>query len=143
MLFPLNLDLENPQRKCEDLHDVVPERRGSVGGVLEDKPIICGGWAEDIEYMNDCLVIGHPTSMTKTMLQNRSNAAAVVLTDEGGSKLWIIGGEDDKVFFNSTEFIESKSDVALKGPDLNFSFTEGCAVKVNESAIFIIGGKIF
>ena len=89
------------------------------------------------------VAIGGLSLCAATMLQNRSNAASVVLNDEGGSKLWIIGGEDDKGFFNSTEFIESKSDIALKGPDLNFSFTEGCAVKVNESAIFIIGGKIF
>ena len=96
----------------------MPKRRGSVGGVLDDKAIICGGWADDIHYTNGCYVIGHPT-MTKTMLQNRSNADAVVLNDESGSKLWIIGGEDDKQFHSSTEFIKLDSSDALKGPDLN------------------------
>ena len=118
----------------------MPERRASVGGVLEDKAIICGGWAKDILYTNNCFVINHPT-LTKTMLQNRSNAAEVVLNDESGSKLWVIGGEDDKQFHSSTEFIELESPIALKGPDLNFSITKHCAVKVNESAIFLIGGE--
>ena len=106
-----------------DLGDIVPERRGSVGGVLDDKAIICGGWADDIHYTKDCYVIGHPT-MTKTMLQNRSNADAVVLNDESGSKLWIIGGEDDKQFHSSTEFIKLDNSEALKGPDLNISITK-------------------
>ena len=123
-----------------DLGDIVPERRGSVGGVLDDKAIICGGWADDIHYTKDCYVIGHPTK-TKTMLQNRSNAASVVLNDESGSKLWIVGGEDDKQFLSSTEFIKLDNSEALKGPDLNISITKHCAVKVNESAIFFIGGE--
>ena len=150
-LFYLSpLDLCNPKLQCDDLQDSVPERRGSVEGMLGDTPIVCGGQYPvrdengtllHYNYTKKCYAIGHPT-LTKTMIENRANADSVVLNDENGSRLWIIGGGHDTGEFNSTEFIELTSDIAIKGPELPFTITKHCVVQVNSTAIFLIGGQL-
>ena len=62
------IDLTNPKLDCSLLQNTPDIRRqGAVGGILENKPVICGG--NDIEfvgengvenYLNDCIVIGEP-----------------------------------------------------------------------------------
>ena len=39
-----------------DLLKFIPERWGSVGGLLQDKPLICGGYSSNTnEYFKECI----------------------------------------------------------------------------------------
>ena len=55
--------------------------------------------------------------------------------------LWIVGGENqDNVKLNTSEFVYLNKK-SVEGPTLNLEFLFGhCMVKLNDSAIFIIGG---
>ena len=62
------IDLTNPKLDCSLLQNTpVIRRQGAVGGILENKPVICGG--NDVEfvgdkgnenYLQDCIIIGEP-----------------------------------------------------------------------------------
>ena len=62
------IDLVNPSLKCNLLADV-PARAGSVGGLLKNQPLICGG-ARVGDYYQDCIFIGQPKKKIK-MLEKR------------------------------------------------------------------------
>ena len=55
--------------------------------------------------------------------------------------LWIVGGKNqDNVRLNTSEFVYLNKK-SVEGPTLNLEFLIGhCMVKLNDSAIFIIGG---
>ena len=54
--------------------------------------------------------------------------------------IYSIGGDDGLSDLNSTEFISLKYG-AEKGPTLPFVISFHCLIKVNDSQIFIVGGK--
>ena len=60
-------------------------------------------------------------------------------------KIWIVGGTSD-IFdtskaSNSSEFIDSAEYSVSKGPDLPFTIHSHCMLKLNETEIYIIGGR--
>ena len=65
-----------------------------------------------------------------------------IFTDQSLNEyLWIVGGQNqDNVKLNTSEFVYLNKK-SVEGPTLNLEFLFGhCMVKLNDSAIFIIGG---
>ena len=80
------MDFLNPNAKYELLANNVPRVSGATGGLLQNSPIVCGGY--DGNYSRDCVVIGQP-EMEMKMIEKRDGAASVALDQ---STLWIVGG---------------------------------------------------
>lgn len=82
------VDLFKPGSKYELLTENVPNVGWPVGGLIQNSPLVCGGYDNHWEVLQDCVVIGQPT-MDLKMLEKRSEAACVVLNR---NTLWIVGG---------------------------------------------------
>ena len=108
------------------------ERCNAVGGLLRNKPIICGGFFPRSRALQECKVLGQPVKKFN-MLQKTMNASSVVLNQE---RLWITGGTGKL----STELI-SLDQHPVKGPDFPFGIIFHSMIQVNSKTIFIIGGS--
>ena len=116
----------------------VPQRSGSIGGLIQGQPIICGGYVDNSTnygFLQDCLVTTSHPNIKINMLKKRTLASSVVLNQD---TLWVIGGEDDSHHLKSTEFIKLNQ-TSVEGPELPFTITSHCAVKYKENKIFFIG----
>ena len=93
------IDLQNSDLNCDDLPNT-PDRSDSVGGLLEDQALICGGVFNN-QALQDCFVIGQPEKKIE-LLEKRAYAASVVIDT---NILWIIGGSDDQKRLKTSEFL--------------------------------------
>ena len=135
------VDLLNPSAKYQVLANNVPRHDWATGGLLQNSPIICGGYKS-----KDCVVIGQPQLEMK-MIEKRAGAASVVLDQ---STLWIVGGWNGRVTVNntidlndvhsSTEYIKL-GQPSVKGPDLPFTICGHSMIQYDEKSIYIIGGR--
>ena len=78
------IDLENSKAKCASLPDFPGEFFSSVGGLLDNKPVICGGFDHKTGMRDQCFELDdskkfQPSTKLST---RRSNAAAVVINDK-------------------------------------------------------------
>ena len=116
-------------------------RYGAVGGLIQDKPLICGGISSTSSnhciLTKDCICLGGHPNDNFSILEARLNASNVQLDPK---TLWITGGQ----FKKSTEFITTldHKTTPLKGPDLPFTIHHHTMVSVNSKTIYIIGAKI-
>ena len=101
------IDLIDPKYK----HEFVDERTAryiSVGGLLQNQLMICGGWdAISSGHFQDCIFLGQSITNLQ-MLEERIEAASVVLNQK---MLWITGG----YLKNSSEFISLDQQSAVQG----------------------------
>ena len=109
------------------------ERCNAVGGLLRNKPIICGGFFPRSRALQECKVLGQPVKKFN-MLQKTMNASSVVLNQE---ILWITGGHGNQ---SSTELI-SVDQPPVKGPDFPFRIDCHSMIHVNSKTIYLIGGS--
>ena len=79
------MDLLNPNSKYELLANNVPRVSSATGGLLQNSPIVCGGYNS-----RACVVIGQP-EMEMEMIKKREGAAKVALRR---NTLWIVGGSN-------------------------------------------------
>ena len=94
--------------RCPDWVDFPSDAYGATGGLLEDVPIICGGYS-NYKYFNECYkVIENGVFLFVVMSTKRYGAASVAIDD---STLWVTGGYNwvaggyNGYFLSSTEFI--------------------------------------
>ena len=81
------VDLSNPKIKCDYLAEV-PQRSGSVGGLIDGKPLICGGYLSG-HPLADCFSVDGTKFERKSFLtQQRAFAASVLLNSK---TLWVVG----------------------------------------------------
>jgi len=128
------LDLINPSQKFNFLEDI-PSRWGSAGGLVQNKPMIAGGYVFDT-YFQDYFVIGDYENK-KTMVYERFASSSIVLNN---CTLWVVGGHDGYLELSSTEFI-SMNKPPVQGPGLPFTISWHTMVQYDSESIFIIGGK--
>ena len=119
--------------------DLESERNGAIGGLINGTPILCGGEDSSNKRYGSCIVFG----LTKTFIElkeRRSYAASVMLNE---TTLWIMGGHSDSINENSstTELITLDSATSVSGPVLPMGVYESCAVKYNQSHIYLTGGR--
>ena len=115
-------------------------RRDSVGGLINETPILCGGHDANFDVVYDsCIVLGQNKKSIK-MNKARSYAASVVLNE---TTLWIIGGwRFDSSVLSSTELITLDSATSVNGPALPNALVASCAVKYNDTHIYLTGGFV-
>ena len=125
------IDLANSSLSCDSFGELETARSYSVGGVLENTPIVCGGYSSLISQT--CLIFGQSQSVTMTEV--RYGAASDVLNT---TTMWVMGGYWSGNYLKSTEFITLETSVS--GPSLPYKIGFACVVKFNESQIYLIGG---
>ena len=93
------IDLINPNIKCDNLQDLPVELDLAFGGLLENRPIICGGHS-NLTYETNCYEIG-TNEIIAELNQPRCCGANMVLNED---TLWISGGST-KETKQTTEFV--------------------------------------
>ena len=131
------VDLIDPKAKYQRYQLLLETsaRWGSIGGIINNKLVIGGGYACD-EYFQDCFIIGEEEKKI-SLKDARFAASSVNLQD---NLIWIVGGHDGFHELCSTEFIDSNLKVR-SGPYLPFTISWHSMVHYDEKAIYIIGGK--
>ena len=141
--IPLEIiDLINTASKNDLFWDeTVIRRDDAFGGLLQNKPLICGGYdlgsdIHPLQELQDCIILGQSNEKIN-MLESRRNAACVALDQK---TLWVTGGIASKnVGLYSTEFISFEKS-SVKGPDLPMAISGHAMVHVDPKNIYIIGG---
>ena len=72
------IDLIDPNLSCSNLERAPDERWASVGGLLNGRPIICGGF-NGTHSFKDCFFVQGDHDKEKSMTQIRSFATAINL----------------------------------------------------------------
>ena len=127
------IDVANNSLTCNSFGELETSRTLSMGGLLENIPIVCGGSTTSV--MQSCLIFGQ--SQTVTMTSKRYGASSVVLNT---TTMWFMGGKSaSTTYLSSSEFITLENSVP--GPSLHtYGYAYDCAVKYNESHVYRIGG---
>ena len=89
----------------------------------------------------DCIVFSQTQNIIN-LKEKRVSSASVLLNE---TTLWILGGSNtcnSHEFPMSTEFITLDTDNSVYGPALPMKIIGPCAVKFNDSHIYLIGGII-
>ena len=139
------VNLLNPVAKYELLPDIFPPRYGAIGGLIQNRTVIAGGF-DYPNYLQDYFVDirSKPDLKPLEMIKKRCKASSVVLNDD--STIWIVGGtsdifESDKSH-DSTEFLSINKPMSQIGPNLPFTIHSHGMVYMDANHIFIIGGIV-
>ena len=127
-------------------HGNVPGLTRAAGGLINKKPVICGGRIQhrgydtsDICYMID--TDQDPLAWEKfaTMIAQRDGHAAISLKNP--HRLWVLGGYnyDYDIQHSSTEYVYGDSSVE-EGPRLPYKLMNTCVVQVDDDQTMLIGG---
>ena len=79
------IDLSNPQMKCKDFPKFPYQNWAAVGGLLNGKPLICGGF-DGPHSFQDCFYLEGNIGQDVSMTQIRSFATAINL--KGKFEFW-------------------------------------------------------
>ena len=127
---------------CANLPSYPYSMRYATGGVINNSPIICGGYRRSgsPREQESCYRFNESSNswnLHSTMSSRRSNHAASVLP--GIAQLFISGGLDGSSLLASTEFIDADGSVT-SGPNLPVARYGHCMVTLHDSKVIIIGG---
>ena len=107
-----------------------------MGGLINETPILCGGFDSNGATYDSCIVFSQPKKSIK-MIEPRYSAANVVLNE---TTLWIIGGHHGSKRLSSTELITLDPATSVNGPALPNGLSHSCAFKYNDTHIYLTGG---
>ena len=81
------IDLQFEDRECDNLAFSVQPVQGAAGGVVDGKPMICGGFSEspNAGVSNKCFILGKNKPIT--MKQERSYPASISISKDEVSQL--------------------------------------------------------
>ena len=133
------IDLTDPSLTCTSstFGDLETVRIQAMGGLIIETPILCGGRDSNRDRFDSCILFGQTKTSIK-LKEKRSGAASVMLNEE---TLWILGGRrTDESYITSTELISLDADFSVYGPSMPNELSNLCAVKYNESHIYLTGG---
>ena len=129
------VDLINPNFALK-WNDDRAARSGSIGGILQNQPFICGGYDSHLKNVNNGIILG--SNQEIPLIKGRRYASSIVLNE---TRLLVTGGKDDKwKDLNSSEFI-SLDQPPEDGPKLPFTVYAHCMVQVDSTSIYLSGGK--
>ena len=109
-----------------------------MGGLINGSPVLCGGISNG-DRQDSCIVFGNKKTSIK-MNVKRSGAASVVMNEK---TLWIMGGDSKNSadrLLSSTELITLFPPTSVNGPPLPKELNDACAVKYNDTHIYLTGG---
>ncbi len=134
------IDLEYPNSQCQSWGSYPEQVAYAVGGFVNGKPLICGGFNQNNAFTNNsCQVVGN-SKIKINMTTNRRHASSIVINK--GRILWITGGRTQiYAKFNSTEFVSIASGRSDPGPDLPQPLGHHCILSLDESTAVVIGGQ--
>ena len=100
--------------------------------------MLFGGFGESTkDILKNGIVLGSNEETYEYEIEGRNYASSVVLNQ---SRLWVTGGQDDRMnTLNTSQFL-SFDQPPEKGPDLPFAVTCHCMVQVDSETIYLIGG---
>ena len=128
------VDLINPNFALK-WNDDRAARIGSIGGILQNQPFICGGRDSMLKISNNGIILG--SNQEIPLIKGRKFASSVVLNE---TRLLVTGGTDEKwKDLNSSEFI-SLDQPPEDGPKLPFTVSGHSMVQVDSTSIYLIGG---
>ena len=130
------IDLKNENNHCNNIGDDLSGKfkYGTVGGLLNDQPVICGGAYIDT---NQCYTVkDQGTLLSGTLHENRMFSASAVINDS----LWITGGFDGSSLSKTTEMFHLALGKSTPGPELPYPVYHHCVAKINDFQAMIIGG---
>ena len=128
------VDLINPNFALK-WNDDRAARRGSIGGILQNQPFICGGFDRNLKNFNNGIILG--SNQEIPLIKGRRFASSVVLNE---TRLLVTGGRDENgKDLNSSEFI-SLDQPPEDGPKLPFTVYHHSMVLVDSTSIYLIGG---
>ena len=131
------IDLSNPNAQCDMLDDYPQKVMLSTGALLQnDKPLICGGWNDQLIKNDKCNIIGHEGQIQ--LQEKRAGASSIVIDED---TLWITGGVNNDGHLKTTELVNLKTLSSIPGPDLPIELAGHCMVKLNERTVIVIGGE--
>ena len=125
---------------CANLPSYPYSMRYGAGGVINNVPIICGGYRSSgsPRQTDSCYRFNKESNTWNlhcTMTSRRSQHAASVIQDA----LFISGGLEGSSLLASTEFIHADGSVT-SGPNLPVARYGHCMVTLHDSKVIIIGG---
>ena len=133
------INMDNYIDTCNNLEEYPVDTRWAVGGLINDKPLICGGSKGSVsntDVIKSCYMFdGSSWSFFANMDKARREAAGIALDRE---TFWITGGVDHKT---TSEYIHSDGSVTT-GPSLaslGSGFYGHCMVKIGDGRIVLIG----
>ena len=135
------IDLIDTTSKPIIVIDTTGSRKGAIGGILQNKPVICGGYDTDIKTIPNYSIIGMSNNDFK-MMSPRDFSASIALNE---SKIWVTGGysihfgKSNRYITSTTEII-SLDQPPVAGPNFPFTVREHSMVLVNPTTIYLIGG---
>ena len=129
------IDLMDSTLKNEIYHDERSKRVGATGGLINNQPIICGGF--DGPCSNFYTVLGQFNN-SRQMLEERRYCSSVVLNQ---TDLWLTGGSSGGSTANKSTELISIDQPPRKGPELPFTISSHSMVLVDPKTIFLIGGS--
>ena len=131
------IDLSNPNAQCDLLDDYPEEVMLATGALLQnDKPLICGGWNDQLIKNDKCNIIGKEGQIQ--LLEKRAASSSIAIDEDS---LWITGGVNDDGHLKTTEFVNIKTLSSIPGPDLPIELAGHCMVKLNQTTVIVIGGE--
>ncbi len=135
-------DIVNAKMDCDNLKDFAQSVGYATGGLVNQKTfLICGGYSTtDVNAGETCHAFDSDDKDYRSfkMLQSRKAPASVVL-DNG--LLWVTGGTVLSTTLESTEFVDEATESSTAGPDLPIGLSQHCMVRINQSAVIVIGGS--
>ena len=81
------IDLENEHAVCHELVKSSYPAQGATGGLINGKPMICGGFYEDplTGGSNRCFIAGETETQPITMASGRSYPASISISRDKAS----------------------------------------------------------
>jgi hypothetical protein len=133
------LDICNAGNSCSQLASFpIDFVYGTTGGLIDNVPLICGGYTLYNAAFDECLVIGKTeTTVATTMSTPRGDAASATLN---GNTLWVTGGlaTHSPPPLQTTELVQLNG--TRPGPDLPIPLARHCVVALNSTTFLVIGG---
>ena len=127
------VDLINPNFALK-WNDDRAARIGSIGGILQNQPLICRGRDSNWKHFNNGIILG--SNQEIPLIKGRRFASSVVLNE---TRLLVTGGRDEKwKDLNSSEFI-SLDQPPEDGPKLPFTVSHHSMIQVDLTSIYLIG----
>ena len=128
------VDLINPNFALK-WNDDRAARIGSIGGILQNQPLICGGYDSNWKNVNNGIILG--SNQEIPLINGIWFASSIILNE---TRLMVTGGRDENEKpLNSSEFI-SLDQPPEDGPKLPFTAHGHCMAQVDSTSIYLIGG---
>ena len=130
------LDLTNENVECKNLAPFVKDINGATGSLIDDEPVICGGYTNE-GFSDECYTIDEfKTKLFNKMTTKRAYAASIKVND---TLLWISGGYNGFNILKLTEFVENG--LSIPGPELPLPLMSHVVVTLSLDLVMVIGGR--